>query len=571
MLTLVNPPDPFDDDSDMERELERSILTESLSDFMRAGWHVLEATTPLVWGRHLDVICGAVQAVIEDWARRQRDPSYVQRVRDLLVTLPPGTLKSRVLTHAIPWAWLRWPELRAICLSTNPRVALRDSVYAREIIGSSWYQAMFQPTWSVKADVDSKGLFANSAGGYRSAMGFDARIVGERGDLIVVDDPHDPEEAESDAQRNAVLERWDTSISNRLNDLGSSIRIGICQRVHERDWAADRIAEGWHHVNLPLEFEPETACRTPIASDWRTVDGECLHPARFTPAVIAAEKLRCGERRWATLYQQRPAPAAGSIVKTAWLRFWRYPDAPDASSVRPHGCWTGPATVLPTKMDAVVIAADLAMGKSTTAGDYNVIVAVGRKGSSFYVLDVWRARADFPEVQRQFRAMASRHPRGTKKVVEQAAAGASLVASLKSEISGLVGIPPSGSKEQRLQAVLAFFEAGNVHLDETWTGLDAAVSELVTFPNARHDDFVDAMTLALGQLSTGYDDVERQRKLLNQGRMVLEMVAPWSGTPMPVAAPSKKLADHEQPAEVRKAIERAKNANFMEAWLRNRR
>jgi len=554
-----------------ELELERSILRESLADFVRASWHVLEATTPLVWGRHLDVICGAVQAVIEDWAHRQRDPSFVQPVRDLLVTLPPGTLKSRVLALSIPWAWLRYPELRAICLSTNPRVALRDSVYAREVVGSSWYQRTFEPTWTVKTDVDAKGMFANSAGGYRSAMGIDARIVGERGDLIVVDDPHDPEEAESEAQRSAVLERWDTSISNRLNDLGSSIRIGICQRVHEHDWAAARIAEGWCHVNLPLEFEPESACHTVIASDWRTIDGECLHPARFTLEVIAAEKLRCGERRWATLYQQRPAPAAGSIVRTSWLRFWRAPDAPDASITRPKGCWSGPAIVLPPKMDATVIAADLAMGKATASGDYNVIVAVGRKGSSFYLLECWRARADFPEVQRQFRAMASRHPRGAKKVVEQAAAGASLVASLKSEISGLVGIPPSGSKEQRLQAVLAFFEAGNVHLDETWTGLDAAVSELVTFPNARHDDFVDAMTLALGQLSTNDADVERARKMNGLGKMVTAMTSPWSGPPMPVAAPTKKLADHEQPAEIRKAIERAKTANFMEAWMRSRR
>ena len=568
MLTLVNPLDSFDPDLvSVELELERSIMRESLADFVKASWHVLEATTPLVWGRHLDVICGAVQAVIEDWGRRQQDSTFTQRVRDAIVTLPPGTLKSRVLTLAIPWSWLRWPQLRAICLSTNPRVALRDSVYAREVIGSSWYQSTFSPSWVIKGDVDAKGMFANSAGGYRSAMGFDARIVGERGDLIVIDDPHDPEEAESQAQRNAVLERWDTSISNRLNDLGSSIRIGICQRVHEHDWAAARIAEGWCHVNMPLEFEPESACHTVIASDWRTIEGECLHPVRFTPEVIAAEKLRCGERRWATLYQQRPAPATGSIVKTAWLRFWRYPDAPDASVTRPKGCWAGPAVVVPDRMDATVLAADLAMGKSTTAGDFNVIVAIGRKGSSFYVLDVWRARADFPEVQRQFRAMAHRYPRA-KKCVEQAAAGASLVASLQGEIPGLVGIPPSGSKEQRLQAVLAFFEAGNVYFEETWPGLDAAISELVTFPNSRHDDFVDACSLALGQLSTNSSDVERARKLLGVGAALMEMTNPCWQAPAPAEPPTRKLADHEQPPDVQKAIEAAKIANVWEMYLR---
>ncbi len=495
----------------VERQLEASILTASLADFIRAGWHVLEATTPLVWGRHIEAICEHVQQVIEDWGRRQRDPTFVQRVRDLLVTTVPGSLKSRILAYAIPWAWLRWPALRAICLSTNPRVALRDSMLAREVIASSWYQSTFAPSWRIRDDADAKGSFINTAGGFRNAMGIDSRIVGERADLIVVDDPHDPEEAASEAQRRAVLERWDTSIANRVNDLGSSIRIGICQRVHEDDWAAARIADGWCHLSLPMLYESESACSTALGfHDWRTVDEECLHPERFTPEVIAAERTRCGPMRWASLYQQRPAPAGGALVKTSWLRFHRAPGKPDNASTRPNGCWSGPAVETPATFDAVCIAADLAFGKATTSGDFNVMLVVGKRGADFFVLDVWRARADFPEVQRRFRALAARFPL-SRKVVEQAAAGASLVASLQSEISGLVGLPPHGSKEQRLQNVLAFFEAGNVHLDEGWPGVADAIGELTMFPNARHDDFVDALTLALGQLAT--NDTERRVNL----------------------------------------------------------
>ena len=88
-----------------------------------------------------------------------------------------------------------------------------------------------------------------------------------------------------------------------------------------------------------------------------------------------------------------------------------------------------------------------------------------------------------------------------RKVVERAAAGASLVTSLRLEVPGLIDIPPQGSKEQRVQAVLAFYEAGNVHLDEHWSRLGDAVHELQLFPNARHDDFTDAMSLALAELA----------------------------------------------------------------------
>lgn len=490
----------------LRARLERELLTRSLADFVRAGWHVHEPTTPLVWGRHLQALCEHLQAVVDDWAARQRDPSFVQRVRNLVATLPPGTLKSRVgAVFLIPWIWLRWPSLRAICMSTNPRVALRDSVYARDLIGSAWYQRTFRPTWQIRDNIDAKGQFANTAGGFRNAIGIDSRIIGERADLILVDDPHDPEEAISDALRTAVLERWDSSIANRVNDLASSIRVGICHRVmHPEDWAGMRIREGWCHLNLPCEYEAEQHCTTPLGfSDWRTVEGESIHPERFTPEVIAAEKQRCGPLRWAALYQQRPAPAGGSIVKLDSIRWWREPGMPDAASSRPRGSWQGPSIEIdPRKVHSVVIACDTAAGRKTKSGDYNVIVAVGRWQSKYVVLDFWRARADFPEVQAKFKVFAERWPMA-RKVIERAAAGGSLESALRADgIAGLVSVPAKDTKLQRLHAVLAFFLSGDVVFNEHAPGLHEVIQELITFSGtggSAHDDFVDALTLGLSQ------------------------------------------------------------------------
>lgn len=365
----------------------------------------------------------------------------------------------------------------------------------------------------------------NTMGGFRNAMGWDARIVGERGDLIYVDDPHDVEEATSDAQRRSVLERWDASIGNRLNDLSTSIRIAIAHRVHENDWAAARIAEGnWCELRLPTEYEADHPCTTPLGGDRRTVDGESIHPARYTPEVIASEKARLGALRWAAIHQQRPAPAGGALVKAEWLRFHKRPGAPDGSSRRPRGCFEGPAVETPSAFDGVCIAADLAGGKLTKSGDYNVIVAVGKKGSAFHLLDVWRARADFPEVQRVMRSFAARWP-GARKVVEAAASGSALVASLASEIPGLIGQPPKGDKVSNMQSVLAFFEAGNVYLDEHAAALAELVTELITFPNAAHDDFADALRLALQSLANAATAAERDqlvRTLVLTGRSKVE-------------------------------------------------
>jgi predicted phage terminase large subunit-like protein len=479
--------------------LEASVCRDSFADFFQRAWVVHEPATPLLWAWPYQAVCDHLQALAQDWHRRQREPAFVQRLRKLLCTLPPGTLKSRLLAALVPWIWTFAPELRAIALSCNPRVALRDSMIARDIIASAWYQQTFKPRWQVRDDSDAKGLFANTHGGWRSAMGFDARIIGERGDLMIVDDPHDPEEADSDVQRGHVHERWDLSIGNRVNDLGSSIYVGIAQRTHEDDWSSRRIVEGWAHLDLPMLFEIERGCETPLGKpDPRTVEGECLHPERFPPEVIDGERSK-GERRWATLYQGRPSPKAGNIVSIDSLRFYRRDDQPDAVSARPSGCTKIPAAILPGDLDHIVIGADLAGGKKTEKGDYNAIVAIGRKASSMFVLRVWRERADFPEVVRVFRSFCEDYPRAGK-YVEKQAAGAPLVAQLEREIHGIVAVPSTRGKTERLESVLHLFQACNLHLDEHAPWMPYAVHELTTVPGSRFDDLTDAIVIALMHL-----------------------------------------------------------------------
>lgn len=488
-----------DELDEQERQLRAELYRRSYSRFFQAAWHIHEPATPLVWSWPYQAVCDHLQALVFDWLKRQRDPRALQRIQNLLCTLPPGCLKSRLLAALVPWVWTFAPQLRAISLSCNPRVALRDSMIARDIIASGWYQWMFQPRWAVRQDSDAKGLFGNTARGWRSAQGFDARIIGERGDLIIVDDPHDPEEADSDVQRMHVHERWDWSIANRVNDLGTSVRVGIAQRTHEDDWSSRRIAEGWTHLDLPMLFELERTCETPLGKpDPRQAEGDCLHPERFPSDVISIERAK-GERRWATLYQGRPSPKAGHIVALESLRFYRRAHQPDASLVRPSGCTRLPAVILPDDFESVVIAADLAGGKKTERGDFNVIAALGKAGSSVFILDIWRERADFPKVQAVFREFCERWPQAGK-YVEKQAAGASLVASLEAEISGLVAVPSTTGKTERLESVLSLFQANNVHLDEHADWMPYAVHEITTVPGSRFDDLADAVVIGLIQL-----------------------------------------------------------------------
>src|SRR5690606_15183872 len=67
---------------------------------------------------------------------------------------------------------------------------------------------------------------------------------------------------------------------------------------------------------LPMEFEPERACRTSIGfEDPRTHEGELLFPERFPPEVVERDKVPMGSYAVAGQFQQRPAPRFGGMFQ----------------------------------------------------------------------------------------------------------------------------------------------------------------------------------------------------------------------------------------------------------------
>jgi hypothetical protein len=71
--------------------------------------------------------------------------------------------------------------------------------------------------------------------------------VGGRGaDIIIIDDPLKPEEALSQAQRQAANEWYDHTLYSRLNDKLSGAIVLIMHRLHEDDLAGHVLAqEDW--------------------------------------------------------------------------------------------------------------------------------------------------------------------------------------------------------------------------------------------------------------------------------------------------------------------------------------
>jgi hypothetical protein len=120
----------------------------------------------------------------------------------------------------------------------------------------------------------------NDQTGYKVATSVGGVSTGERGDRVILDDPHNVIKAESDLEREKTVRFVRESMSNRLNDEQSAI-IVIMQRLHEGDVSGDILAReaNYCHLMIPMYFDP---LRYPASEDGMRTEER---PARSTPAT----------------------------------------------------------------------------------------------------------------------------------------------------------------------------------------------------------------------------------------------------------------------------------------------
>jgi hypothetical protein len=268
----------------------------------------LEPNALYVHGWHIDFICEHLEAIM--------DGRLAPR---LLINVPPGTMKSLLVSVFWPaWEWgpRGLASLRYLTTSYSESYVKRDARRMRDLINSEWYQGL----WPLQLVREAEISFENAARGYREGRPFSG-LTGGRGDRLIVDDPHSTETAESEADRTRTTRTFRESVPLRLNDPVKSAIVIIMQRLHANDVSGVALALklGYVHIMLPMEFESERRCVTPIGQDPRVEDGELLLPDRFTPETVERDKVPLGSYGVAGQFQQRPAPREGGLFKRAWF------------------------------------------------------------------------------------------------------------------------------------------------------------------------------------------------------------------------------------------------------------
>jgi predicted phage terminase large subunit-like protein len=455
------------------RLLDRSLAQDSLAEFVRQAWHVVEPATNIQWNWHLDVICEYLEAVT------------VGDINRLIINLPPRSGKSILASVMWPaWVWARQPSARWLCASYSAILANKLSTDRRTVLTSPWYQER----WPIQlaSDQNQKSEFGNTDRGHMIATSVSGSATGRGGDFIIADDLQNPDMAESKLERETVNRFFDETLSTRLDDKRHGRIVVIQQRTHQADLTGHLLEQGgWTQLCLPAEFERRRAIAIPRSRrEIVKLDGDLLWPEREGRAELDAAKIRLGPYGYACQYQQNPIARGGNLFKEKWFGTFR--ENP--------------------KFDVLVQSWDCAF-KAGQTNDYSACATIGwvnpnREAATaapgFYLVDAWRGRVEFPDLKRRAQSLYEWwHP--SVVLIEDTASGQSLLQELRTVLP-IKGIIPGADKTARATAITPMIENGQFWLLEGAPWFKDYIEEMTGFPGLAHDDFVDATVQALTYL-----------------------------------------------------------------------
>lgn len=156
-------------------EMDRRLKAEdSLYEFLKQAWHVIEPSEEYVDNWHI----GAVAEHLEEIS--------AGRAKNLLINFPPRMLKTIICAVAWPaWEWIHRPGTKFVFASYSWSLAEDASIRCRALIKSEWYRVRWGDRFSLLDDRDKKDLFENNKGGARIITSPDATITGRGGGIIV--------------------------------------------------------------------------------------------------------------------------------------------------------------------------------------------------------------------------------------------------------------------------------------------------------------------------------------------------------------------------------------------------
>jgi predicted phage terminase large subunit-like protein len=480
------------------------------------------------------------------------------QIKRLLINISPRCGKTNLTSICWPaWVWIQrnktylsGPQVRFLCGSYNDKLTLTNSNKVRRLIQSPFYQKHWGDRFNLMEDQNTKSQFDNTKGGTLRATSVRGTLLGVGGDVIIVDDPHNTEDAESEQERDNAETWWKELSSTRLNNPKLTPIVVNMQRLHTKDISGLILDsdEEFVHLMIPMRFEERRKCVTVILprdqvdeygnelpeedqviwSDPRTIPGELMWPERFDETSVNRIEKRLGPVMASGRLQQTPTPAGGSILKRDWWKGW------DTEEAARYGLtWNenrGGIKEFP-EFELIVASLDTAFGEKEE-NDYSALTVWGiwvdrNKNPRAMLAYAWQkrlplhgeeveqitgeAKVNFKQRQKQkwglveYVADTCKFYKVNKLLIENKSRGMDVANEIRRLYSrekwGIELVNPVKDKITRTHSIVPIFADGVVwapaYSDRYMDWAEEVIKQCELFPKDEHDDLVDSVTQAL--------------------------------------------------------------------------
>jgi len=411
-------------------------------------------------------------------------------IKKLAIAQPPQTGKSELSSRRFPaFALGRNPNRKIGLCSYGAEHAQAFNRDTQRIIDSDEYRDIFPNTFlsSKNIDTTSHGAYKRTSNifevvghqGFMKTVGVGGALTGTAVDVGIIDDPFkDRAEADSKTIREKVWNWYTDVFESRLHNDSQQLALftrwhqdDLIGRILERDGKIEDGGE-WFYVSLP-------ALREDMSNDLDPREiGEALWPQRHSRERMEKKRDK-SPMTFASLYQQRPAPAEGNKVKRDWWEHCLLHELPPGII---WDLWIDGAYTASTANDPTGL---------MVAGYHEGLNKVFIRHAKDAFLEMPGLLEMLPEYGRT-NGLNSR----SRCYIEPKASGKSLKQMINSipemELTGveIKSHLVSEGKESRLQVASPKIQSGQfVLVKGTWNG--KVEDQICTYPSHPHDEYVD--------------------------------------------------------------------------------